>query len=89
MKIIRKPKTVRADSIKAGKTFKYTGSDDYDTSCDYIVMSRNSNFRILKGCGMERVDDRVLVYNVNCACFGILKNDDMVTPTKAKMVISA
>jgi hypothetical protein len=88
MKVNRKPVKIRAGMIGAGNTFSHVDNDGVDG--DFIVMKRNSCFRILKGCGMERADgsENVLLYNVGAKCFGMLPADTLVIPTNAELTIN-
>jgi len=79
--------TVAAKDVPDGNTFKYI-SKGSTTYCDYIVMRRNSSFRVLNICGIERADNDVLVYNVTAQCFGIVERNQQVIQTESELVIN-
>jgi hypothetical protein len=88
MKINRKPTEIRAGVIGDGNTFEYKDKDG--VVGDFIVMKRNSCFRILNNIGSVRIDgsENVLLYNVGAKCFGMLPADTLVIPTDAELTIN-
>ena len=87
MQVVRESKVKPAGDIPKGDTFKY--KDEEGDWLDFIVMRRNSCFRLLGNCGLVRMDTdkNVLVYNIAAKCFGTLPANQQVVPTESELII--
>jgi hypothetical protein len=88
MKVTRTNATVAARDVPSGKTFKYVGSGS-SSYCDYIRMGGNGCFKITdsRGKTVGGIGD-VLVYNVQCKCFGVVPANEQVIPTDSELIIN-